>query len=878
MKINEIKLEHYGKYKDKSLKFGQGLNVVYGQNEAGKSTLFSGLMTLFYGFKPANKDAHPYLGWGDNQLSLQGEFHDKEGLFTVERKLSSNPIGRLYRGDKEFKINNRPIEQVVHLSKQTFESIYALNLKDMVQLSEAPWSEIEDRLILNYGIDAFQSPREVIIEIEEEMRKIYNPRGQAKNTEVKQLELAIRALSEEKRHVEDRQSEVLTIEENLKKVENELVEKQESLVKLADEVNWWESHGPIIKLYKEHQHIESEIERLVSQVGDIPETIDDYQDHAENIKNLVADLEIVTAKKENLDKTIQPLTLDEEACLKQLTQLKTLINISRENRQQVELLNKEENFLQDKKNQLERHLSDILKNPTDDQLQALSDLNLMALEGKFDHITALKNDMEAMQRELFALETSQRPKGRIIGIVSSLMGGLIFVAGTYFNQDAVNYLGVLFVSFGLFKLFFKEEQSLEEDKRVYGQKYIFNQNKIQEKVNEIHSQITFISLDKERIIENGPRIYQALYQAKEMASDLLKLSQTYTRNRQKIDLTSERLHENLKTIFSRDIRIEDVSYLMEVAEKKQIQNKDILMKSGDYFRQIEALENKLKTARQEQVKAEDFLKSCGEGSITTGLERLETLKTLKRRLHFVSSEIESSDPSGLMRKEVSSHSDLADDEKDLSHKKLALSRQKEIIEEMKVLRQKHKSDLEHLLPKTNLFEVESQLLALKEDLEQAKIAYDELQLLKAVVEGFDQSYREDHQPDILKKTGMYFKQFSRGKYPKIYNDEGLGKTTLLIRKDGEDHLAEEALSQGAKDQLYLSLRLALADELDKDLEGLPLFLDEVFVNWDMERLDEAINLLNKLSNERQIILFTCHNWLVEKIKEQTRAQLVLLNN
>lgn len=678
--------------------------------------------------------------------------------------------------------------------------------------------------------------------------------------------------------MEERQTEVLTIEDDLKRVEKNLIEKQEDALKLGDEVTWWEVHGPIIKLYSQYQKIEQEIETLGRQVGDIPKLIDEYPDHAENIKNLVVDLEALTAKKEGLDKKIQPLTSDEEQCLKQIPQLKTLININRENRQQVQLLGKEEIFLKDKTNQLEKHLSDILKNPTDDQLRALSDLNLMALEGKFDHITALKNDMETMQRELFTLETSQKPKGRIMGIVSSLMGGLIFACGTYFNQGAVNYLGVLLVSFGLFKLFFKEGQSPEEDNRIYEQKYAFNQKKIQERINEIHSQINFISLDKERIIENGPRIYQVLYQAKEMASDLLKLSQTYTRNRQKVDLTSERLHENLKTIFSRDMKIEDINYLIEVAEKKQTQNKDSLKESGDYFRQIEALENKLKTARQDQVKAEDFLKSCGGGSITSGLEKLETLKTLKERLNFVGFEIESLDPSGLMRKEITNHANLSDDEKDLSHKKLALSRQKEIIEEMKVLRQKHKSDLEHLLPKTDLFEVESQLLSLKEDLEQAKITYDELQILKAVVEGFDQSYREDHQPDILKKTGMYFRQFSKGKYPKIYNDESLGKTTLLIRADGEDHLAEQALSQGARDQLYLSLRLALADELDSHAERLPLFLDEVFVNWDMERIDEAINLLKKLSNERQIILFTCHDWLVDRIKEVATPHLVLLNN
>lgn len=69
MNIKEITLSNFGKYKNYSrpIEFKAGINVVYGQNEAGKSTLFNGLLTLFYGFKPANREAHPYLAWGENK-------------------------------------------------------------------------------------------------------------------------------------------------------------------------------------------------------------------------------------------------------------------------------------------------------------------------------------------------------------------------------------------------------------------------------------------------------------------------------------------------------------------------------------------------------------------------------------------------------------------------------------------------------------------------------------------------------------------------------------------------------------------------------------------------------------------------------------------
>ena len=58
------------------------------------------------------------------------------------------------------------------------------------------------------------------------------------------------------------------------------------------------------------------------------------------------------------------------------------------------------------------------------------------------------------------------------------------------------------------------------------------------------------------------------------------------------------------------------------------------------------------------------------------------------------------------------------------------------------------------------------------------------------------------------------------------------------------------------DQLYLSLRLAVAAELTPEA---PLVLDDAFVRFDDTRLTRAMELLKHISENQQVILFTCQS-------------------
>ncbi|GEM_PF-839679 len=73
-------------------------------------------------------------------------------------------------------------------------------------------------------------------------------------------------------------------------------------------------------------------------------------------------------------------------------------------------------------------------------------------------------------------------------------------------------------------------------------------------------------------------------------------------------------------------------------------------------------------------------------------------------------------------------------------------------------------------------------------------------------------------------------------------------------------------STGTLDQIHLSIRLGVLKTLKK--EDYPLFLDDAFVNFDDERLKNALRLFDELKADHQIILFTCQKRELSALEEQ----------
>ncbi len=79
--------------------------------------------------------------------------------------------------------------------------------------------------------------------------------------------------------------------------------------------------------------------------------------------------------------------------------------------------------------------------------------------------------------------------------------------------------------------------------------------------------------------------------------------------------------------------------------------------------------------------------------------------------------------------------------------------------------------------------------------------------------------------------------------------------------------AHAQLSAGARDQLYLAVRLAISEFLSRGKEPLPLLLDDVFATSDDERLRAGMRaLIESFGAGHQLLLTTCHRSRVNELR------------
>ena len=109
-------------------------------------------------------------------------------------------------------------------------------------------------------------------------------------------------------------------------------------------------------------------------------------------------------------------------------------------------------------------------------------------------------------------------------------------------------------------------------------------------------------------------------------------------------------------------------------------------------------------------------------------------------------------------------------------------------------------------------------------------------------------------PRIAQRAQELFCRMTHGRYDRLSLQEDL---SLLAAAEGEDTLHNVLWrSEGTADQLYLALRLAVAEELTPDA---PLVLDDALVRFDDKRLDTALQILKEAAEKKQVILFTCQS-------------------
>jgi len=205
-----------------------GLVVVTGPNEAGKSTLFHFLTSMLYGFHPASRDGNPYAPWDGAETSGSVSLRlDGGACVGVERRLLSQPTGRMETEGRVEDLRNRSLPWAEHVPRAVFHQVFAVTLHEMASLDEETWARVQDRILGSMGSADLRPARHVVAELEQEAGEIWRPTRRG-NQRARLLEDEARALKAQRREAVERDRRLRDLVAEVEGVRRQLQETRES--------------------------------------------------------------------------------------------------------------------------------------------------------------------------------------------------------------------------------------------------------------------------------------------------------------------------------------------------------------------------------------------------------------------------------------------------------------------------------------------------------------------------------------------------------------------------------------------------------------------------------------------------------------------------
>lgn len=892
MIIKSVNINSFGGIKNKKINFSKGLNIVYGENEAGKSTIQSFIKIWLYGFSSykgkdykLNERIKYTPNDGDNISGELNVIHeDKE--YIIRRT-----FGRTKKEDTSIIIDSITGEEVQYINKEE-PGKYFFNINRSTFINTV--------FIGQLGVSVKKDKEEEILD------KLSNSIGSEEGQV--SVEVAFSKLDKYKKSISNiRKSGLLDVLKNkygdllseryeAYKLSNNNIENEENLIKLNEEklninkeisnLEIYKKYLKKIKIKKEYQEITEYFkkkEKLRNEQFSINKDLtfndevinnifienvkEDYSMYL-NLLNIVNDEEErICVKEERLIELKVPLreyyyinNLPKDI-LSKLEGLKIKNEMLTEKYQINESIKNEIEFLNIKKKEAENLIGSAIeiKNFKED-LESL----LLIYE---EELKKLKSIME---------EESDKPQNNIflislvviffisiiLGIIidnsnfkvllyTISLGILIFIGfNFYINKKGSNKEKTSFLLKGNIekieiklneycsKLQVNNYSELVNKLSIY-KNYLELEEKINRKINEKLSQRSILDLDsamdereniKEEInnylriasVDSIDKLIKEIYKYKEdfkevnnLEIELNNLKSSLNRTKEQLLIREEKLKRNLESIGFKNINISEIDEIINEIEEK-IKKRDEVSKSLASVEEAYSALTKGKDINKIKEELGDVININFNYSYENEDEIDEVIKEKNIRL-------------------VDVEKKLKDIENEIKNRFIGKRTIPVIEEEIKEV-------------ESNIEKYETQLKASYVVSEVLTEVYDEI--------------RSSFGPILNSNVITSFKEFTDGKY----NEVMVSDNYEMKVKDDKSIMAAELLSNGANDQLYLSLRLAFVEMIFKN-KDIPICLDDTFIQYDDKRLERTIKYLIKERFE-QYIIFTC----------QKREEAVIRNN
>ena len=304
MEINFLKINGFGKIKNKEINLNKKINLIYGKNEAGKTTLLKFIPSMLYGISKNKNgkeisDYDKYKPWDENEFSGKIIYTlDNKKSFEVFRDFSKkNP--KIYNENledisKEFSINktkgNQFFYEQTNIDEETLFST-AIAEQQGVALPQSSQNILTQKIanMLSTGDDNISYNKVMANLSKKQIEEIGTERtvGRPINNILKE----IKVLEDEKSKIEncehdsrDKKEEIYNLEKENNKIKNE-IKINEEIKKIKEEEKIEEEK---IKIKNEiKNNCENKINKLKSEINNKKEIKNKKIKNNKNILNII---------------------------------------------------------------------------------------------------------------------------------------------------------------------------------------------------------------------------------------------------------------------------------------------------------------------------------------------------------------------------------------------------------------------------------------------------------------------------------------------------------------------------------------------------------------------------------------------------------------
>lgn len=887
--------------------------VVLGPNESGKSTFFSFLANLLYGFRPATRDKHPYTPWSGGVAEGRARIRLDDGTtFEIHRRLASSGSGRVSGDGRTEDIRNRPLGALTHVNRGIFRQVYALTLAELASLEGESWNIVQDRLVAALGMKGLKPPREVAAAFDLAANRLWRPDNRGR-PRVRVLQEELNGLYEARRRATEADGALRTkaarkvaAEEALAVVGQGRSRERARREVLEDRLT------RLLPVRRDLVRI-GELRALTGPLDALEDLPADPVGHLKELRNrrVAAGIRVEDCVREA---AVCAETLEEyagsphEAVAEAEGRMRRAIGRMEEMaglQRDVAAAREEVAEMAGRCDEQGADLFDVpLAEVPLDALNAVPVQTLVERVG--DHEKAHAKLQAANEpergRSLMQLPGATRPgAGRLVGGLAGVVAGLAAGVWPLLYPDLTLVLGgvpvasrvalsaaVLLAVTGLILLILRHDamrryrqyrRSVEEAEKRRAERLAQLVAGEKDAAKAVADLVAGVPVKASHLATPGLELPAGIGQLIGLLDRLGERERALKeRRRRAADAQAEirRVQAWVSARVGGDAAT-DADSLRELLDKARGARE----MAGVARRQLDRIEARRVEAETERDAAawevdgfKAALQAFSEGGADRGAQVAAGRLDARRRAERLRMELEREHADLAGTENAIAEADAAgesweDLRERLDEVALAEDRLTGEAEELQAAIGRLETEIRHLGDGETVDAVAGRIEVLKERVREARRGRDRAFVIARLVREADRRFRDANQPELLLRAGRYLRQVTGGRYDRIEMGD-TGDESFYLREPSGDRRIRvgETTSQGTKEQVYLALRLAIVNHLDSGREHLPIFLDETLVNWDAWRRDRAFDLLEQLAAERQVFVFTCHPAMAAEMEDR----------